>query len=494
MMTRRQALSTLGATALVAGFDVQARAWVTNAEQSEGPSFAALPALDGTVLTDAASREADSSDQGNIVHHTPHAVLRPGSVEDIAKMVAFCATNRIKVAARGQHGTTFGQGLVSGLIIETQSLNTIHSINAQTADVDAGVLWSDLVNQAVPLGFTPPVLTAYTKLSVAGTLSVGGMSSVYNKGAQVDRVRALQVVTGEGKVLWCSQEEERDLFEAVLGGIGQCGIITRAKLELTAAEPMARQFTIKYTDVAALLQDMRTLVEREEFSGVSAMYLPYVAPGTYLLLPVLYFDPTTPPDNAHLLRNLTIAPNQDEVQDTTYLEQVSATNGLFDGYMATQMFNQLQKPWFHVFLPAAVVAEQYISEVLPALSPEDVGPTGVVVILAQRRSQLTRPLLRVPSGGSADLTFLFEILTSAATQGPNPDFVDRMLARNRSLFVRARELGATRYPPDAVPFEREDWVLQYGNVWERLVALKSRYDPENILTPGPGIFPSERDA
>ena len=493
MMTRRQALSTLGAVALVAGFDLQARASVTNAEQLEGSSFAALPALDGIVLTDAGSREADSSDQGNIVHHTPHAVLRPGSVEDISKMVGFCETNRIKVAARGQHGTTFGQGLVSGLIVETQSLNTIHSINAQTADVDAGVLWSDLVNQAVPLGFTPPVLTAYTKLSIAGTLSVGGMSSVYNKGAQVDRVQALQVITGKGNVLWCSEEEERDLFEAVLGGVGQCGFITRAKLELTAAEAMARQFTIKYTDVSALFQDMRTLVEREEFSGVSAMYLPSGEAGTYLLLPVIYFNSTTPPNNTNLLRDLTIVPNQAEVQDTTYLEQVSATNGLFDGFMTTKTFNQLQKPWFHVFLPAAV-AEQYISEVVPTLTAEDVGPTGVVVILAQRRSTLTRPLLRVPSGGSADLTFLFEILTSAAAPGPNPDFVNRMLARNRALFVKARELGATRYPPDAVPFDHQDWVLQYGNAWERFVALKNRYDPENILTPGPGIFPSELDS
>ncbi len=492
-MTRRKALSTLGNAALVAGFDLQARAWVTDAKNAAGPSFAALPALDGTVLTDAGSREADASDQGNIIHHTPHAVLRPGSVEDIARVVAFCATNGIKVAARGQHGTTFGQGLVSGLIVETQSLNTIHSIDAQTADVDAGVLWSNLVNQAVPFGFTPPVLTAYTKLSIAGTLSVGGMSSVYNKGAQVDQIRALQVVTGEGNVLWCSQTEERDLFEAVLGGIGQCGIITRVKVALTAAAPMARQFTIKYSDVSALFQDMRTLVEREEFSGVSAMYLPTGTPGTYLLLPVMYFDPATPPNNANLLSGLTIAPTQAEAQDTTYLEQVSATNALFDGYMATKMFNQVQKPWFHVFLPAAVT-EQYVSEVVPNLTAEDIGPTGVVVILAQRRSQLTRPLLRVPSGGSADLTFLFEILTSAAAPGSNPEFVDRMLLRNRNLFVKARHLGATRYPPDAVPFEHEDWVLQYGDVWERFVAWKNRYDPHKILTPGPGIFSSDRDS
>ena len=66
------------------------------------------------------------------------------------------------------------------------------------------LLRSDLVEQAAPLGNTPSVLTAYTKLSVAGTLTVGGLL-VSNKDAQIDQVRALQVVTGEGNVLWCAQ-------------------------------------------------------------------------------------------------------------------------------------------------------------------------------------------------------------------------------------------------------------------------------------------------
>lgn len=104
-----------------------------------------MPRLDGTLHLDATTREADARDEGNIVERLPCAVLRPGSVEDIAKMVRYCRAPGIKVAARGQAHTTHGQGLVSGLLIENRSLRRIHSIGPDGAEVDAGVLWKELV-------------------------------------------------------------------------------------------------------------------------------------------------------------------------------------------------------------------------------------------------------------------------------------------------------------------------------------------------------------
>lgn len=487
MLSRREIFSILGSAAVIVGFDLASKTWVSSAEAAPIASFRAVPRLDGKLLFDLSSRNADSTDQGNIVQQVPGAVLLPGSVEDIAEMVRFCRYFGVKIAARGQHHTTFGQGLTPGLIIEMSSLNTIHYIKERSADVDAGVLWADLVNQSITKGVTPPVLTAYTKLSIGGTLSVGGMSASFDQGAQIDRVRALLVVTGRGDIVWCSQEEQRDLFEVMLGGLGQCGIITRAKIDLVRAPQMARTFTLKYTNVKALFGDMRTLISRGEVSSIYAMCLPSGASSIYLLFPLIYFNPQNQPNNSQLLQGLSVSPDQAAFQDSTYIQQVSFVNGLYDGFMANQMFNQLQKPWFHVFLPDSAT-EQYVSDVVPGLTPTDVGPTGIVLILPVRRSKLTRPLLRVPSGGPADLIFLFEILTSASAPGSNPTFVTSMLARNRALFIKSRDLGATRYPPDSVPFDQQDWVTQYGNVWPAFLQLKRYFDPANILTPGPGIF------
>ena len=105
--------------------------------------------------------------------------------------------------------TVYGQSLVeTGLVVEMRSLATIHPLGPGVADVDAGVLRKELFTRATAQGLTQPVLTGYIALSVGGTLSVGGVGYDIRKGAQVDYVRELQVVTGEGRVVWCSETVE----------------------------------------------------------------------------------------------------------------------------------------------------------------------------------------------------------------------------------------------------------------------------------------------
>jgi FAD/FMN-containing dehydrogenase len=116
--------------------------------------------LDGVVVVDDAALSTDSRDEGNIVHHRPWAVLRPGSVEDIAQMVAYRRRNTLQIAARGEAHTVYGQSLVeAGLVVEMRSLATIHRLEPGVADVDAGVLWKEVFTRATGAGLTPPVLT-----------------------------------------------------------------------------------------------------------------------------------------------------------------------------------------------------------------------------------------------------------------------------------------------------------------------------------------------
>jgi FAD/FMN-containing dehydrogenase len=131
--------------------------------------------------------------------------------------------------------------------------------------------------------------------------------------------------------------------------------------------------------------------------------------------------------------------------------------------------------------------ERYVGEVIPQLQPDDVGMTGFLLLFPMRRSKLTRPLFKVPSGDQ-DWVWLFDILTAAPAPGPNPEFLTRMLARNRELFERARRIGGKRYPIGALEFSRRDWIEHYGAVWDDVVRAKKRFDPDRILTPGPGIF------
>ncbi len=370
------------------------------------------------------------------------------------------------------------------MIIETSPLNTIHSIGPEGAVADAGVLWKDLLQATFPQGLRP-VTTGYLGLSIGGTVSVGGCPLSNHQGALVDNVQEMTVVTGRGDVLSCSDTQHKDLFEVVLAGLGQCGIITQAKVNLLPALPMARTYLLNYLDNATFFRDFRTLAQRGELNEVYNLCFP---PGSntfvYQINATIFFDPANPPNDDYLLRGLSLPPAAAVKQDQNYVDYALFVDKQIE-ILKTAGWESLIKPWFDVWLADSVV-EGYVGEVLASLTEFDVGPTGFMLIFAQKRAQMTRPFFRIPEG--EEWVYLFDILTASALPGPNPVYIDQMLARNRRLFEQARGLGGTRYPIGALPFAKEDWMIQYGYVWPEFVRRKKKFDPDNILTPGPGIF------
>jgi cytokinin dehydrogenase len=483
MVSRRGFLAGLGSAAVVFGFDPVSRRWIAEAQAAP---FDDIPPLDGTLVTDPASLAPYANDAGSIVHNTPVAVLRPGSVRDIQRMIRFCRRHHVKVAVRGQGHTTFGQSQVQGgLVIDMATLSQIHSISRATADLDAGATWKQLVGAAVPLGATCPVLTGYINLSIGGTLAVGGISPNYRRGAQIDQVRELWVVTGRGDLKRCSLHRNKQLFEAVLAGLGQCGVVVRVVMNMIPAPTSARTFLLHYLDNAQFFADLRTLLDRNEFDGVFMLGAPDGAGGWVRQINAIKYHDGTPPDPNHVLRDLSVPPAAATVQDTSYLDQVLAVDVVIDFFKTIGLWDGVLHPWFDVWLPEDEV-EDYVGNTLAGLTPEDVGPTGFLLLFPEKRSAFTRPLFRLPK--HSKYVFLFDILTAAPAPGPDPVFEAEMLARNRTLFEQARELGGTRYPIGSVEFSRLDWAIHYGGVWDDFKRAKRRYDPSGILSPGPGIF------
>jgi cytokinin dehydrogenase len=64
-----------------------------------------------------------------------------------------------------------------------------------------------------------------------------------------------------------------------------------------------------------------------------------------------------------------------------------------------------------------------------------------------------------------------------------------MLTMNDMLVHRCLTLGGKIYPPFAPVLSRAEWQRHYGpRTWERFAAAKNRFDPNNVLTPGAGVF------
>ncbi len=468
------------ATVAVIGFDPVQRTWLTEARA--GRPLSRVPRLDGELVTDAASLASAADDFGHFVHRTPRAVLRPASVQDVVAMVRYAKQHRIDIAARGQGHSTNGQSQVdAGIVIDTSTLASV-DVNANDAVVGPGARWREIVAATLPRGLTPPTLPNYLDLTVGGNIAVGGIGGASHRhGAVVDNVLELEVVTGTGQLRRCSATRDPAHFNAVLGGLGQFGIVVRARIELQRARALARVYTLNYPDVPSLLDDSRLAVLDERFDHLEGQVNPD-ATGQYgpaTLFAVKFFDPSAPPDDAALLDGL--EPASSAIADLPYAAFLGRIDPLVDMAKAVGAW-ALPHPFFDVFLPDATV-EQFLGEVVSTLTLDDTG-NGPVVIYPLRRSKLRRPFLRVPDRG--EVLFLFDILGYAP---PVPQVVAQQIARNTAWFRRARQLGGKAYHIGSLNLTRDDWKSHFSPIWPAAVLAKLAYDPANILTPGQGIFP-----
>ncbi|MCT2585861.1 FAD-binding protein [Actinophytocola gossypii] len=473
---RRTFLAGSAAAAVVA-FDPAGLGWVTEADASATqPGAVGVPHLDGELVVDEESLAEAADDYGHLVHRRPVAVLRPGSVRDVVRMVQYAGEHGLKVAMRGQGHSTFGQAQAGGgVVIDSRTLATIHRIDQDRAVVDAGVQWLDLVRATVAEGLTPPVNTDYLGLSVGGTLSVGGIGGASSHhGMQVDNVLELEVVTGSGRHLRCSPTVRPALFRSVLGGLGQFAIIVRAAVRLVPAESTARVYNLYYPDLASMTAAQRTALADRRFSYLEGQLIPAEGGWRYMLEGVEYHTPPEVPDDAALLAGLD--PASTEIVDMPYFDWLNRIYALVEDLKPLR----LPGPWINVFVPDAAT-DAYVADVLADLTPADAG--GVVLLYPVPRELLTLPFVTVPD---SEVIFLLAILR--AVDPPNEADVQRLLGVNRDLYDQVRAVGGTHYPVGAIPLTPADWRAHYGDRYPRFALAKATYDPRHVLAPGQGIF------
>ena len=488
--SRRGWLQLAAASAVVA-FDPLTRRWIGAAQARESSAgdvacWHRVPPLDGELAFDEATLAAAADDFGHIVPAFPRAVLRPGSARDVQRLIRFANREGLTLSMRGQGHSTDGQSQAeAGIVVDSRTLASIEIVPGDGASdgraiVGAGARWIDVLTAALEHGLTPPVLTDFIELSVGGTLSGGGIGGATQRhGLQVNNVLELELITGRGERLTCSQSRNADLFDAVRGGLGQLGIIVRATLALAPAPSMARVFQLFYTSLPQFLADQRLAARSARFDYLEGQALPQPDGSfQFMIEAAAYYTPPATPDDAALLAGFSPLPASTIIEEHTYFDWANRLAPLIAELRATGAF-ALPHPWFDVFLPDDG-ADDYLADVFANLVAEDVG--GPILLYPFPRETVRGSLVALPG---TELVFLFDLLRFAA---PDPVVVERLIAENRTLFEAARALGAKRYPIGSIPFSPADWVEHFGASFRELAALKALHDPDNVLTPGQRIF------
>lgn len=455
--------------------------------------------LGDRLLLDEEVRQLYTSDFGRLVERLPGAVARPRSAEEVAAVIRACRESGLPVVPRGQAHTQSGQSTtLGGVVIDTALLQTIHEIDEEglTATVDAGVVWRDLVIAATARGLVPPVLTNNLGVTISGTLSMAGLGvASFRYGSQADNAVELEVVTGAGDIVTCSREQNAELFDLVRCGLGQFGIITRARIRLRRCKPRVRMYTLVYDDLQVFMEDALVVMDpaRPVFHTLGGICSPaplgFRSIGEGLELGVgvqgfahwvfpmfltVEFGDGEEPDDAANLSGLRFYRHA-HTEDTSMIEFCRRMEPMFELWRRSGYWDH-PHPWMETILPWDK-AREYVETVLANLPPGALGAGGHVLLWPSRTEVSEVPLFKYPEG---------EAVLGWGILGAVPQSV---LAEGLAKLDMASELsiyyGGKRYLSGYITFDSEErWAAHFGDVWPHMKEAKRRYDPDGILAPG----------
>lgn len=322
------------------------------------------------------------------------AVVRPGTTDEVAGVLAVCHRHRIAVVPQG--GNT---GLVGGsvplhgeVVLSLRRLDALDPVDtgARAVTAGAGVTLGDLQRHAAAAGLEYAVdLAARESATVGGTVATnaGGLR-VVRFGPTRAQVLGIEAVLADGRILrhlegLTKDNTGYDLAGLLCGSEGTLGVITAARLRLVAPRPQRTVALVGFSSVAAAID----AAGRWSTSVVGVEAIEFmVSPGVRLVIEQLGLAPPFRTDPVAYL--LVEAAGPDDPTDALATE-VGATGGVTDvavgrsaGERAqlwryreghTEAINQLGAPHkLDVSLPHAQLADfiERVPHIITAVVPD----------------------------------------------------------------------------------------------------------------------------
>nr|ALG64948.1 cytokinin oxidase/dehydrogenase 6 [Populus tomentosa] len=487
---------------------------------SSNPSSLRTLSVDGHFSFDEVHHAA--KDFGNRFQLLPLAVLYPKSVSDIATTIRHIwqmgPDSELTVAARGHSHSLQGQAQAhQGVVINMESLQVhkmhVYSGNYPYVDASGGELWMDILRECLKYGLAPKSWTDYLHLTVGGTLSNAGVSGqAFRHGPQISNVNQLEVVTGKGEVLNCSEKQNSDLFHGVLGGLAQFGIITRARISLEPAPDMVKWIRVLYSDFTTFVTDQERLIGAEStFDYIEGFVIinrtsllnnwrssfdpqdpvqasPFQSDGRtlYCLELAKYFNrdriDALNEEVGNLLSQLSYMASPLFLTEVSYLEFLDRVH-VSEVKLRSKGLWEVPHPWLNLLIPKSKIndfADEVFGHILTDTS------TGPILIYPVNKSKWdNRTSAVLPE---EDIFYLVAFLNSAMPSSMGTDGLEHILTQNKRIleFCETARLGMKQYLPHYNT--QGEWRAHFGPRWEVFAQRKSTYDPLAILAPGQRIF------
>ena len=176
---------------------------------------------------------------GSIDRH-PALIARCTGVSDIVAAVRTGRRTGLPLAVRGGGHSFAGLSVCDGgIVIDLGAMRQIRvDPQGKTVYAEAGVLLGELDRATQAHGMAVPV-GSVTHTGLAGLTLGGGIGWLMRKhGLTIDQLLSVQMVTANGEVVTASDADDAELFWGLRGGGGNFGIVTGFEFRLNAVGPM----------------------------------------------------------------------------------------------------------------------------------------------------------------------------------------------------------------------------------------------------------------
>jgi len=204
----------------------------------------ALSALEGKLRGVLVYPDDSGYDQARTVWNAmidryPAVIARCEGTADVVAAVNFVRDHNLLFSVRGGGHNVAGKAVCDGgMMIDLSPMKGIDvDPNRQAARAEPGVTLGDLDRETQLYGLATPT-GIVSETGLAGLTLGGGFGWLTRKhGFTADNLLSVEVVTAEGKVVRASEEENADLFWGVRGGGGNFGIVTAFEYKLHPVGP-----------------------------------------------------------------------------------------------------------------------------------------------------------------------------------------------------------------------------------------------------------------
>ncbi|XP_058729393.1 cytokinin dehydrogenase 3-like [Vicia villosa] len=472
------------------------------------------------LIRDPLTLSLASTDYGHIIHQNSFAIFAPSSTHDISKLIKFSNSLLIPftIAARGQGHSVNGQSMTNdGVVVNMTELNNSNNNNGivvfdDYVDVGGEQIWIDVLHACLEKGLTPLSWTDYLYLSVGGTLSNAGISGqTFRFGPQISNVHELDVVTGKGELVTCSTKKNSEIFYAVLGGLGQFGIITRARIALGPAPKRVKWIRLLYTNFSTFSEDQEQLIS---FNGINETNAPNYVEGMlllnqqpldlsfypeidrsritslitehniiYVIELVKYYD-----DNSEdhidqeietLVQGLNFVPTFIFEKDVLYEEFLNRVHSDELALRAQGLWD-VPHPWLNMFVPKSRISD-FDEGVFKGIILKQNITAGLAIVYPVNKTKWDDNMSAVTP--NEEIFYVVSLLRTTKF-----DKLEEFQIQNQQIIQYCKDvgIGMKQYLPQKET--HEEWVEHFGQKWEVFEKRKARFDPNKILSPGQGIF------